>query len=86
LGELVSELLGISTYLWIPIIGPFTGGPIGAIVHDLGIGDTLLARGEEPAADLEERSTTRHTSAASGSGRAATCPRLPRPERLRSAR
>ena len=36
----------VNTYLWIPIVGPLIGGLIGALVYDLGIRDTLLARGE----------------------------------------
>jgi glycerol uptake facilitator protein len=48
----------VSGYFWIPIVGPFVGGLIGAFVYDLGIRDTLLARGEEPAADLEQRGRT----------------------------
>src|ERR671926_1629485 len=38
----------ISGYLWIPIVGPIVGGLIGAFVYDVGIRDTLLARGEVP--------------------------------------
>src|SRR5919109_1772542 len=45
----------VSGYLWIPIVGPLVGGLIGAFVYDLGIRDTLRARGEEPAPDIEER-------------------------------
>jgi glycerol uptake facilitator protein len=48
----------VSGYLWIPIVGPFLGGLIGAFVYDLGIRDTLLARGELPAPDVEERGRT----------------------------
>jgi glycerol uptake facilitator protein len=48
----------MSGYLWIPIIGPFLGGLIGAFVYDLAIRDTLLARGEKPAAGVEERGRT----------------------------
>lgn len=48
----------VSTYLWIPIVGPMLGGLIGAFAYDLGIRDTLRARGEEPAADLEPRGRT----------------------------
>jgi glycerol uptake facilitator protein len=48
----------VSTYLWIPIVGPFVGGLIGAFVYDLGIRDTLLARGEEPDTGVEQRGRT----------------------------
>jgi glycerol uptake facilitator protein len=48
----------VSGYLWIPIVGPFVGGLIGAFVYDLGIRDTLLARGEVPPPDIEERGRT----------------------------
>ena len=45
----------LSGYLWIPIAGPFLGGAIGAVVYDLGIRDTLLARGERAPEDVEAR-------------------------------
>ena len=45
----------LSGYLWIPIVGPFLGGAIGAVVYDLGIRDTLLARGERAPEDVEAR-------------------------------
>jgi glycerol uptake facilitator len=48
----------VSTYFWIPIVGPFVGGVIGAFVYDIGIRDTLRARGETPAADVEQRGRT----------------------------
>jgi glycerol uptake facilitator protein len=38
----------VNTYFWIPIIGPFVGGVIGAIVYDFGIRNTLIGRGPEP--------------------------------------
>jgi glycerol uptake facilitator protein len=47
----------VNTYFWIPIVGPFLGGAIGAVVYDLLIRDVLIARGE-PAADVEERGRT----------------------------
>jgi glycerol uptake facilitator protein len=48
----------VSGYLWIPIVGPFLGGAIGAVVYDVAIRDTLLARGEEAAEDVEPRGRT----------------------------
>jgi glycerol uptake facilitator protein len=48
----------ISGYLWIPIVGPVIGGLIGAFVYDLGIRSTMIARGETPSADVEERGRT----------------------------
>src|SRR4051812_29927535 len=45
----------ISGFFWIPIIGPFLGGLVGAYVYDYAIRDTLIARGAQPSADLEER-------------------------------
>jgi glycerol uptake facilitator protein len=47
----------ISGYFWIPIIGPFLGGLIGAYAYDLAIRDVLVARGETPA-PVEERGRT----------------------------
>jgi glycerol uptake facilitator protein len=48
----------ISGYLWIPIVGPIVGGLIGAYVYDLAIRDVLVARGEQPAVEVEERGRT----------------------------
>jgi glycerol uptake facilitator protein len=48
----------VDTYFWIPIIGPFLGGVIGAYAYDLLVRSTLLARGEEPEADIESRGRT----------------------------
>jgi glycerol uptake facilitator protein len=48
----------INTYFWIPIIGPFLGGVIGAIVYDFGIRDTLPARGETAPPEVESRGRT----------------------------
>src|SRR5919198_5279454 len=45
----------VSGYLWIPIVGPLLGGLIGAFVYDLGIRDTLRARGATAAPDVEQR-------------------------------
>ena len=43
----------VNTYFWIPIVGPFLGGVIGAFVYDFGIRDVLLARGETAPPDIE---------------------------------
>jgi glycerol uptake facilitator protein len=48
----------INTYFWIPIVGPFVGGLIGAIVYDFGIRNTLFARGEQPDVAVETRGRT----------------------------
>jgi glycerol uptake facilitator protein len=48
----------VNSYLWIPIVGPFLGGLIGAYVYDFTIRDVLIARGEQPAAGVEERGRT----------------------------
>jgi len=47
----------VNSYLWIPIIGPFVGGVIGAFVYDITIRGTLLARGGVPA-PVEEHGRT----------------------------
>jgi glycerol uptake facilitator protein len=48
----------VNTYFWIPIVGPFLGGVIGAIVYDFGIRNTLLARGEPETPGVEVRGRT----------------------------
>jgi glycerol uptake facilitator protein len=48
----------VDGYLWIPIVGPCLGGLVGAYVYDLAIRDVLLARGERPTAEAEERGRT----------------------------
>jgi glycerol uptake facilitator protein len=48
----------VNTYFWIPIVGPLIGGPIGAYIYDLVVRDSLVARGEVPPADVEERGRT----------------------------
>ena len=48
----------VNTYFWIPIVGPFLGGVIGAFVYDFGIRDTLRARGEMPQPDVESEGRT----------------------------
>jgi len=47
----------VNTYFWIPIVGPFLGGAIGAYIYDFVVRDTLLARGEVPA-PVEEHGRT----------------------------
>jgi glycerol uptake facilitator protein len=39
----------VDTYFWIPIIGPFLGGAIGAYMYDFFIRDSLVAMGRTPA-------------------------------------
>jgi glycerol uptake facilitator protein len=51
-------LPGVHGYVWVPIIGPFVGGVVGAVVYDLFIRDVLLARGVPPAPDVEARGET----------------------------
>ena len=48
----------VNAYFWIPIVGPFVGGLIGAFVYDFGIRDVLRARGETPAPDVEAHGRT----------------------------
>jgi glycerol uptake facilitator protein len=48
----------VNTYFWIPIVGPFVGGVIGAYIYDFAIRDTLVARGETPTPGVEERGET----------------------------
>jgi glycerol uptake facilitator protein len=48
----------VNTYFWIPIVGPFLGGVIGAILYDVFIRDTLRARGEPEPPGVEARGRT----------------------------
>jgi len=48
----------INAYLWVPIVGPTIGGLIGAYVYDFGVRDVLVARGETPSPEIEERGRT----------------------------
>ena len=48
----------VNTYFWIPIIGPFLGGLICAIVYDFGIRDTLFSRGEPEMPGVEAHGRT----------------------------
>ena len=48
----------VNTYFWIPIIGPFLGGLIGAIIYDFGIRDTLFSRGEPETPGVEAHGRT----------------------------
>jgi glycerol uptake facilitator protein len=48
----------MSGYFWIPIIGPFLGALIGAVVYDIFIRDTLVARGEPESPDTVSRGRT----------------------------
>jgi glycerol uptake facilitator protein len=47
-----------TAYFWVPIIGPFVGGVLGAYIYDFFIQDVLKARGEEPEEGLEPRGET----------------------------
>lgn len=48
----------VNTFFWIPIVGPFVGGALGAYIYDYAVRDTLFARGEVPAPGVEERGRT----------------------------
>jgi glycerol uptake facilitator protein len=47
-----------TAYFWVPIVGPFVGGVIGAYVYDCFIQDVLTSRGEQPEEDVEPRGET----------------------------
>jgi glycerol uptake facilitator protein len=49
---------GIHNYLWVPIVGPFVGGVLGAVVYDIFIRDVLRDRGEPEAAGVEAEGRT----------------------------
>jgi glycerol uptake facilitator protein len=49
---------GIHNYFWVPIVGPFVGGVLGAIVYDIFIRDVLRDRGEPEAAGVEAEGRT----------------------------
>ena len=49
---------GVSNYMWIPIVGPFAGGVVGAFVYDLFIRDTLVSRAGPEAIDVEATGRT----------------------------
>ena len=40
-------------YWWVPIVGPLVGGPLGAVVYDLFVGQVFVARGEPATHDVE---------------------------------
>jgi glycerol uptake facilitator protein len=49
---------GIHNYFWVPIVGPFIGGVLGAVIYDLFIRDVLRDRGEPIAAEVEVEGRT----------------------------
>jgi glycerol uptake facilitator protein len=44
---------GVHNYIWVPIVGPFVGGVLGAIVYDIFIRDVLRDRHAPMAVDVE---------------------------------
>ncbi len=48
----------ISTYFWIPIVGPFVGAGVGAFIYDLLIRNVLIARGVKPDPEMVEEAQT----------------------------
>ncbi len=49
---------GLGAYMWIPIVGPFVGGAVGAAVYDFFIRTELVARGAEPDPEIVEAGDT----------------------------
>jgi len=49
---------GIHNYLWVPIVGPFVGGVLGATVYDIFIRDVLRDRGAPVAVEVEAEGRT----------------------------
>jgi glycerol uptake facilitator protein len=48
----------VNSYMWIPIVGPFLGGVVGAFIYDIFVRDTLIGRGGVPTPGLEEHGRT----------------------------
>ena len=48
----------VNDYMWIPIVGPFLGGLVGAFAYDFAINDVLKARGATPSPGVEEHGRT----------------------------
>jgi glycerol uptake facilitator protein len=51
-------LPGIHNYLWVPIVGPFVGGVLGAFIYDIFIRDVLRDRGAPMAVEVEAEGRT----------------------------
>jgi glycerol uptake facilitator protein len=49
---------GVHNYFWVPIVGPFVGGVVGAIIYDLFIRDVLRDRGAPMAVEEEAQGRT----------------------------
>jgi glycerol uptake facilitator protein len=49
---------GIHNYFWVPIVGPFVGGVLGAFIYDIFIRDVLRDRGAPMAVGEEAEGRT----------------------------
>jgi glycerol uptake facilitator protein len=47
-------LPGPADYMWVPLVGPLVGGPVGAILYDFTLRPVLLARGAQPSGTATE--------------------------------
>ena len=48
-------LPGVHNYFWVPIVGPFVGGVLGAFIYDVFIRDVLRDRGAPVAVEAEAK-------------------------------